>query len=105
PPLRADFGLEREFHLFVPSPSWATPPLIIARHPRPRKPSAIQGLIIDGQPHLHAVVSDRERAYAGHLENGCRVLYLAEIAAMELAGGENLQRRPDERGINKITAL
>jgi hypothetical protein len=33
---------------------------------------------------LHAVVADSEKAYSGHLENGCRVLYLAEIVIMEL---------------------
>lgn len=56
----------------------------------PLELAAVQGLVIGGRPHLRAVVSDRERAYAGHLENGCRVLYLAEIAGMKLEGGWSL---------------
>jgi len=46
--------------------------------------ASIDGIIADGKPHLHAVVSDHEKAYAGHLENGCRVLYLAEIVIVEV---------------------
>jgi len=51
---------------------------------KPLELSSIDGIIADGKPHLHVVVSDRERAYSGHLEKGCRVLYLAEIVLIEL---------------------
>ncbi|MDI3508969.1 MAG: uncharacterized protein PWP55_1161 [Clostridiales bacterium] len=51
---------------------------------KPLELSSIDGIIADGKPHLHAVVADSEKAYSGHLENGCRVLYLAEIVIMEL---------------------
>jgi predicted DNA-binding protein with PD1-like motif len=44
----------------------------------------IQGIIADGVPHLHMVVSDQKQAYAGHLEEGCRILYLGEIVIQEL---------------------
>jgi uncharacterized protein len=40
---------------------------------------SIQGLIADFVPHLHTCLSIGETSYMGHLEPGCRVLYLAEI--------------------------
>jgi len=42
--------------------------------------SIVMGIIANGEPHLHAVVSDHEVAYAGHLKGGCRMLYLAKIS-------------------------
>ncbi len=39
----------------------------------------LQGFIVDGQPHLHVTISDTEGAYGGHLEPGCRILYLGEV--------------------------
>lgn len=56
------------------------------------------GVIADGRPHLHAVVSDNKKAYAGHLEKGCRVLYLAEIVVLELEDVELTGIR-DEKSI------
>jgi len=41
---------------------------------------SLQGIIADGKPHLHAVVSRGfKQNYSGHLEDSCEVLYLAEI--------------------------
>ena len=38
---------------------------------------AMQGLILDGEPHLHIICSDKDNnKYVGHLENGCEVQYL-----------------------------
>src|SRR5512144_549138 len=51
---------------------------------KPLELTSIDGIIADGTPHLHMVVSDHQRAYSGHLEPGCRVLYLAEIVIAEL---------------------
>ena len=58
---------------------------------RPLELASVNGVIADGEPHLHVVVSDSEKAYAGHLEEGCRTLYLAEIVIIELEG-LNLKR-------------
>jgi predicted DNA-binding protein with PD1-like motif len=69
----------------------------------PLELSSIEGIIADGKPHLHAVVSDSEGAYAGNLEEGCRVLYLAEIVIAELRPA-SLTRAYDERHILKLTA-
>jgi predicted DNA-binding protein with PD1-like motif len=69
---------------------------------QPLELSSIDGIIADGVPHLHMVVSDHERAYSGHLEEGCRVLYLAEIVIVEL-GQANLKRVRNSQGINQLT--
>jgi len=69
----------------------------------PLELSSIDGIIADGKPHLHAVVSDRERAYSGHLEEGCRVLYLAEIALIELKSMD-LTRVYDDDNIMKLVS-
>jgi len=63
--------------------------------------ASIQGFIANGKPHLHTVVSDNERTWAGHLEYGCRVLYLAEVVIMETAG-TGLVREPDDKGIKHL---
>lgn len=68
---------------------------------KPLELVSIMGIIANGQPHLHAIVSDTEKTYAGHLEKGCRTLYLAEIVLVELKG-LNLTRVPDERNILRL---
>jgi len=40
---------------------------------------SVHGMIVNGKPHLHMTVGDMQRTWAGHLEEGCRVLYLAEV--------------------------
>ncbi|WP_072500197.1 PPC domain-containing DNA-binding protein [Olsenella phocaeensis] len=47
---------------------------------------SMTGVIADGVPHIHAVVSDKGKATGGHLEYGCSVIYLAEIVIYEHAG-------------------
>ena len=61
----------------------------------------LQGLVVEGMPHFHVVCSDRDGTYAGHLEPGCEVLYLAEIVLLELAG-EPLRRVTDENGLRQL---
>jgi len=70
---------------------------------KPLELSSIDGIIADGKPHLHVVVSDRERAYSGHLEEGCRVLYLAEIVIIELKSLD-LTRVYDDDRIMKLVS-
>ncbi|MBW2059236.1 MAG: DNA-binding protein [Deltaproteobacteria bacterium] len=51
---------------------------------KPLELLSVNGIIADGEPHLHIVVSCGEKeVYAGHLENNSEVLYLAEIAVLE----------------------
>ncbi len=61
----------------------------------------IQGLVVEGTPHFHIVCSDKNGTYAGHLEPGCEVLYLAEIVLLELAG-KPLHRVTDENGLRQL---
>lgn len=58
----------------------------------PLEVASIDGIIAKGVPHLHMVVSDTKSAYAGHVEPGCRVLYLAELVIMELMDGRLLRK-------------
>ncbi|MBH1939491.1 DNA-binding protein [Mobilitalea sibirica] len=51
---------------------------------KPLELGSLQGMFVDGQPHIHIVCSDENGTYAGHLEPGTTVLYLAEITVMEL---------------------
>ena len=65
---------------------------------------SVQGLIADYTPHLHTCISIREQTYMGHLEPGCRVLYLAEIAVGRL-GGVRLRRVPNpDTGTKQLRA-
>jgi len=67
----------------------------------PTEIGAIQGLIIDGEPHLHINCYDEDGGYAGHLEPGCEVQYLAEVGILELLDVD-LVRNLDEFGISFI---
>ena len=63
----------------------------------PLEIGSISGIIADNEAHLHMTVGCRDqRTYAGHIEEGCEVLYLAEIFVMKL-GGMRLKRRIDPR--------
>jgi predicted DNA-binding protein with PD1-like motif len=68
---------------------------------KPLEISSIDGIIADGVPHLHMVVSDHEKAYSGHLEEGCRILYLGEIVIVELEHA-GLKRVRNEKGIMQL---
>lgn len=59
--------------------------------------SSVSGIIADGQPHLHMVFSDIKGTYGGHMEPGCRILYLGELVIEELP--IDLVRRRDEKNI------
>lgn len=74
-------------------PKWNDKPLELV---------SIDGIIADGIPHLHAVVSDDNTAVAGHLEPGCRTLYLGEIVIQELKG-QALERVENNKNINELT--
>lgn len=64
------------------------PPRKFYQRTRPRGVEilAMSGVIADYHVHCHLVVSDRHQAFGGHLERGCRVLSLAEIALMRVSG-------------------
>ncbi|MBK1783560.1 PPC domain-containing DNA-binding protein [Prauserella cavernicola] len=65
--------------------------------------ASMNGLILDGEPHLHGVVSTAEGAVGGHIEPGCVVLYLCEILLL-VFDAENVGRAPDANGVAQIVA-
>ena len=68
---------------------------------KPIELAGAQGLIIQGEPHFHLTVSDSDRVYTGHMESGCEVQYLAELAILELPE-VSITRKNDEFGISYI---
>jgi predicted DNA-binding protein with PD1-like motif len=61
------------------------------------------GIIADGVPHLHiALSSPGKAAFGGHLEKGCKILYLGEVTVIKYSG-EALTRKPNENGIGILT--
>ena len=64
---------------------------------------SIDGLIIDGEPHLHFVNSARNKVgYIGHLETDCVVHYLAEVAIAELDCDDVFTRTTNQYGIGVL---
>jgi hypothetical protein len=49
---------------------------------------SINGMIADGEPHVHITASDRNGAYGGHLEEGCICYVLCEIGIVEVSGAK-----------------
>ncbi len=65
---------------------------------------SIDGLIADFTPHLHTCISIKDETYMGHMEPGCLVLYLAEIAIARLDGIRLTRVKNADTGINELTA-
>ncbi|MEM1668944.1 MAG: DNA-binding protein [Thermofilaceae archaeon] len=63
---------------------------------------SLQGIIVNKEPHIHAVVSINGRAFGGHLEVGCKVLYLCEVAVQKLCSETFLRRLPNKCGVRQI---
>ena len=62
------------------------------------------GIIADGQPHIHITLSAQDKpAFGGHLENGCRILYLGEVTITKYSGPA-LKRKPNQNGITLLDA-
>jgi predicted DNA-binding protein with PD1-like motif len=70
---------------------------------KPLELLSVSGLIADGEPHLHIVVSCGENeVYGGHLHEGSEVLYLAEIAILTF-NEHKMERKADpERRIKLL---
>lgn len=68
---------------------------------KPLELLSVQGIIADSKPHLHISVSDTSHAVGGHLEEGCKVLYLVEMVIVSYEGTA-LTRRPNEHGTNML---
>lgn len=72
---------------------------------KPLELGCMQGIVLDGVPHIHIVASSPDgNVYVGHLEPGCEVQYLAELSFVEVLDMD-LTRRADEFGIGYIDRL
>ena len=68
----------------------------------PIEVTAISGIIAQGRAHLHASVADPDgRAYGGHLEPDCPVLYLAEAAILAV-DAPGMTRAPAANGVEGL---
>lgn len=72
-------------------------------HNDPLELVGMQGVIADGTPHIHAVVSNKQAAVSGHPHDGCRVLYVCEIVVLEFTGLD-LVRLDGAAGIEVLQA-
>jgi uncharacterized protein len=81
-----------DFPVHEAHPQWHDVPLELA---------SMNGLVLDGEPHLHAVVSTTEGAVGGHVEPGCTVLYLCEILLL-VFDADQVGRAPDDHGVMQI---
>lgn len=53
----------------------------------PMELSNLGGIIADGQPHLHVLLTSKAKgAFGGHLEDGCSVLSHAEVTIVKFSG-------------------
>jgi hypothetical protein len=60
------------------------------------------GIIADGEPHMHIALSTGGRLLVGgHLEKGCKVLYLAEITILKYSGTA-LTRKDNANGVSLL---
>ena len=66
---------------------------------------SVDGIIADYRPHMHATMALRgDELFAGHLEPGCLVLYLAEVVIAKFAGAELERDRHPEHGTPRLRA-
>ena len=47
---------------------------------------AMNGLVVEGEPHIHVALSTLAGAFGGHLEEGCIAYVLCEIFFAEVSG-------------------
>jgi predicted DNA-binding protein with PD1-like motif len=47
---------------------------------------AMNGLVVDGEPHIHVALSTPDGAFGGHLEPGCIAYVLCEVFVAEVEG-------------------
>lgn len=65
----------------------------------------LQGIVLDGKPHIHGVCSTPDgKTYVGHLEPGSEIQFLGELSFIEVPDMK-LTRRLNEHGIGYIDTL
>jgi predicted DNA-binding protein with PD1-like motif len=70
---------------------------------------SMNGLVVDGEPHVHVTLSNPHGAFGGHLEPGCIAYVLCEIFVAEVEGvplsRQHVSVSVDSMGEGKITRL
>ena len=61
------------------------------------------GIIANGEPHIHITLASPQGAFGGHLEKGCRILYLGEVTIVKYSG-PSLIRKPNQNGVSLLRA-
>jgi hypothetical protein len=56
---------------------------------------SMNGLVVEGQPHIHVTLSTTAGAYGGHLEEGCIAYVLCEVFFAEVEGLDLRRERAD----------
>ena len=60
---------------------------------------SVSGIIAERKPHMHCTMAVRGgELFAGHLEPGCKILYLGEVAIAKLRGKILMRERHQENG-------
>jgi len=54
---------------------------------------SMNGLVVDGEPHIHVALSTPDGAFGGHLEPGCIAYVLCEVFLAEVEGVALSRRR------------
>jgi predicted DNA-binding protein with PD1-like motif len=54
---------------------------------------SMNGMIVDGEPHIHFTASTIAGAFGGHLEEGCICYVLCEVGIVELEGPRMTRER------------
>jgi hypothetical protein len=70
----------------------------------PLELASLQGIVVNGEPHFHMVISNLENTFTGHLEEETTVLYLCEITLVEIVGA-NFQRKKNDLNIAVLTEM
>ena len=64
---------------------------------------SVSGIIADYKPHMHCTMAVRgNELFAGHLEPGCNVLYLAEAVIAKFSGTQLVRDKHPELGTPRL---
>jgi len=64
---------------------------------------SVSGIIADYRPHMHCAMAARgNETFIGHLEPGCKILYLGEVVIARLAGKALARDTHPERGTPRL---
>lgn len=61
---------------------------------------SMSGIIANGEPHIHISLSQDDKGFGDHLEEGCIILTLAEIVIVKIE--KEMERRISEEGFGRL---